>query len=124
MSYDTEFYGEFVLSRPATRDETILVNHISENIHFQRYRDFPSSFCGWVITSDGRALKWDHGDNFTEYIEWVQFLIRNIFEPRGIKLTGTVEWKGEELSDIGKIIIVQNKIKVYDAEVKFVKRQL
>lgn len=61
----------------------------------------PDSWCQWEI-HDGR-LVWDEGDKFYHYIEWLCWLIRNVFDPRGVGLDGEVTWYGEDFDDRGKI---------------------
>jgi predicted NUDIX family NTP pyrophosphohydrolase len=46
----------------------------------------------------------------------LKYLINNFFEEWGIKLNGEVEWVGEDRSDKGKIVVVDNKVKVFEVE--------
>jgi hypothetical protein len=79
----------------------------------------PGLWCGWCITEDGKFLEWDGGEKFYDYIEWLEYLIKHFFEPWGRKLNGEIYWYGEERSDMGKIIVKSNKIKVEAGEVEY-----
>lgn len=80
----------------------------------------PGLWCQWVPTEDGDAIEWDGGEKFYEYVAWIKYIIKNFLEPWGYKLNGTVNWKGEDSSDMGQIVIVDNKVKTRVAKVEFV----
>lgn len=69
----------------------------------------PGLWCQWVPTEDGKYLEWDQGEKFYYYTEWLHYLIDNFFQPWGYKLTGAVQWRGEDFSDSGIISINENK---------------
>jgi hypothetical protein len=70
----------------------------------------PGLWCQWVVDEDGTCLSWDQGEKFYDYIEWLQYLIKNFFEPWGVKLNGEVEWRGEDWEDNGTIVVTDNKV--------------
>ena len=72
----------------------------------------PGLWCHWTPTEDKLAIKWDDGEKFYDYIEWIEYLIDKILKPRKYKLNGTVQWRGEEFDDIGEIQIKNNKVKI------------
>ena len=72
----------------------------------------PGLWCGWCITEDGKFLEWDGGEKFYNYVEWLEYLIKNFFEPWGHKLNGTITWVGEDNSDLGKIEVKKNVVTV------------
>lgn len=72
----------------------------------------PSLWCGWTPTNDRMGIKWDEGEKFYEYIEWIKYIIDKILKPKGYKLTGDIVWVGEDRDDLGKIEIKNNKITV------------
>ena len=74
-------------------------------------RTQPSLWLQWIPNEDGSELEWDGNEKFYSYIEWLQYLITNIFKPKGYKLNGTVEWRGEDWDDTGSIVVKDNKIK-------------
>jgi len=72
----------------------------------------PGLWCQWIIeqTNDTQKLVWDGGEKFYSYIEWLQYLITNFFNPWDVLLNGAIKWNGEEFSDSGVIIVVNNNI--------------
>jgi hypothetical protein len=70
----------------------------------------PGLWCQWII--EGDKVKWDGNEKFYEYLQWIDYLIRTVFEPNGYKLNGTVKWEGESGDDTGTITIKDNKIDV------------
>ena len=68
----------------------------------------PGLWCQWMIEED--MLMWDGGEKFDEYEEWLNYLIKNFFEPLGYVLNGDIEWQGEEYDDFGVIHVVDNFI--------------
>jgi len=82
-------------------------------------RGQPGLWCGWCITEDGKYLEWDGGEKFYNYIEWLEYLIKNFFEPWGHTLNGEIKWFGEERSDIGTIVVKKNKVTTKSGEVVY-----
>jgi hypothetical protein len=78
----------------------------------------PSLWCQWVI-NERNELVWDGGEKFYSYVEWLQYLITNFFQPWGVLLNGEIEWVGEESSDLGKIIVNNNIITVKTGRVVY-----
>ena len=81
----------------------------------------PGLWCQWRL-EDESTLAWDGGEKFYSYIEWLQYLTIHFFEPWGIKLNGEVTWEGEESGDVGKIVVTDNVVEVYDGVIGYVKR--
>lgn len=79
----------------------------------------PGLWCQWVPNGDGTAIEWNGGEKFYNYIEWIEYLIKNILAPRGYSLTGEVHWQGEDGDDKGKIVIKNNKVKVLNGYTYF-----
>ena len=79
----------------------------------------PGLWCQWRL-DDESTLAWDGSEKFYHYIEWLQYLIAHFFEPWGIKLNGEITWQGEDSSDIGKIVVRNNAIAIYEGEIEFV----
>lgn len=78
----------------------------------------PGLWCQWTF-SDNETLEWDGGEKFYNYVEWLKYLINNFFEEWGIKLNGTVEWVGEDSDDRGKIVVENNKVRIFIGELKY-----
>jgi hypothetical protein len=75
----------------------------------------PGLWCQWTLNEedpDNVILEWDGGEKFYHYTEWLEYLIENFFKRWGIKLNGTIEWRGEEWDDHGKIKVKDNIIKI------------
>lgn len=71
----------------------------------------PGLWCQWVIGSDDE-LRWDGNEKFYMYIDWLQYLIDNFFDPEGYFLNGEMEFQGEDEDDFGTIIVVDNNVDV------------
>ena len=71
----------------------------------------PGLWCQWTPSEDGSAIEWDGGEKFYDYVEWIEYLIRHFLSPWGYALNGTVKYQGEESSDKGRIVIVNNGVK-------------
>ncbi len=68
----------------------------------------PSLWLQWIINEsedDTYVLEWDEGEKFYSYIEWLEYLIEKIFKPNNVLISGTVEFRGEDWTDIGTITI-------------------
>lgn len=74
--------------------------------------DQPGLWCQWTVSDDGTELVWDEGEKFYYYVEWLKWMIENLFIPWGKVLNGEVRWRGEEFNDVGVIIVKDNKVKV------------
>ena len=72
--------------------------------------DQPGLWLQWVPTDDRWHLEWDGGEKFYYYVEWLEYLIKKIFAPRGYVLHGEVRWRGEDFDDIGVITVEDNKV--------------
>lgn len=109
--------GEFYIpikdldSRGQGRDDSILEYN-------QPPKTQPGLWLGWQVVYDEKDghfyLEWDEVEKFYYYEEWLKYLIENIFEPKGMSLNGKVSWSGEDSSDVGNIIIVDNNIEVFE----------
>jgi hypothetical protein len=81
----------------------------------------PGLWCDWVPDDDGVVLEWNGGEKFYRYIDWLEYLIANFIDPWGYVLNGEVEWRGEDKSDVGKIIVKDNTVIVMEGVVVFKK---
>jgi len=79
----------------------------------------PGLWCQWELSEDGKYLEWDEGEKFYNYVEWLEYMIANFFEPNDIKLNGDIEWFGEESDDRGIIRVTDNKIKIGEFKATF-----
>jgi len=76
----------------------------------------PGLWCQWVPTEDGMAIEWDGGEKFYEYIDWLEYIIKNFLKPWGYKLNGKVLWQGESVGDVGSITVKDNKVSTRKAK--------
>ena len=70
----------------------------------------PGLWCQWVVTDDGGELKWDGGEKFYHYVDWLKYLIDKFFKPWGVVLNGNVQYFGEDREDFGSITISDNEV--------------
>lgn len=82
----------------------------------------PSLWLQWVLNNEGTELEWDGSEKFYCYVQWLEYLIGNFFEPWGIKLNGEIEWTGEDRSDTGKIVVTDNSVEIYEGEITYSKK--
>ena len=75
----------------------------------------PGLWCQWVPNEKGDHYGWDGNEKFYDYIEWIKYMVKNWFKPRGYTLDGRVSWFGEERGDMGRIDIDRNNITVAHA---------
>ena len=76
----------------------------------------PGLWCQWT-TDDGETLVWDGNEKFHNYVTWMEYLIENIFKKWGIVLNGSVNWVGEDSSDLGQLIVTDNVVTTREGEV-------
>ena len=72
----------------------------------------PGLWCQWVIEGNNDELMWDEGEKFYDYVEWLEYMIDNFFDPLGYVLNGDVTWDGEESDDTGVIHVENNVVDV------------
>lgn len=70
----------------------------------------PGLWCQWVPNEEGTAILWNESEKFYNYTEWLEYIIDNFLAPFGYVLSGEVKWEGEEHSDIGLIIVKDNRV--------------
>lgn len=73
----------------------------------------PGLWCQWVPTEDGTAIEWDGGEKFYHYVDWIKYIIDKVLAPRGYSLSGVVDWRGEDWSDTGTIVVRDNKVGIF-----------
>lgn len=108
MGYTTDFTGRFRLNKELTRKDFQELESWNDERHDSD--KYPSHYCQWKPSSDGWSIEWDEVEKFYSYVEWIEWLIKNWFAPKGYILNGEVEWEGEEQGDVGKIIIKDNVV--------------
>ena len=111
MGYNTEFDGEFVLSRPLDEKTYYALEQLADSRHDDD--NMPSIWCQWVVGDDRQSIKWDGGEKFYGYIGWIRYIDNHFLLPKKVKMNGTVVFQGENPKDGGKIIATNGKIEVF-----------
>lgn len=76
----------------------------------------PGLWCQWRPSDDGTRIEWDSGEKFYAYVEWLQYIIKNILAPKGYILSGEVEWRGASWNDSGVIVAKDNFLTIKRAK--------
>ena len=72
----------------------------------------PGLWCQWRPSKCGKYIKWDGAEKFYNYIEWLEYIMKNFLVPKGYLLSGVVWWEGEDREDIGTIQAIGKSILV------------
>ena len=71
----------------------------------------PGLWCDWVPTDDGQnILVQDDGETFYNFPQWLEYIIANFLAPWGYSLDGQVQWRGEDWSDEGTLLVRKNRV--------------
>ena len=118
MGYTTEFAGQFKLNKQIDFDLNKKFEKLNdgEEIGIDGQID---GYCQWMPTDDGMAIRWDGGEKFYDYVEWLEWIIDKLLKPKNIVMNGEVEWDGEESGDVGKIIVKDNKVEVKEGKIVY-----
>ncbi len=74
----------------------------------------PGLWCKWTPNKAGDAIEWSGMEKFYDYGEWLIYIIGHFLQPWGYKLSGVVEWQGEDHKDRGFLIVAGDDSHVYD----------
>jgi hypothetical protein len=74
----------------------------------------PSLWCMWGTDEAGEELTAESGKSY-EYRDWLEYLIERFFVPWGYALNGTVEWRGEDDDDRGRMILEDSVLRTQHA---------
>lgn len=111
MGYTTKFVGEFRLDHPL--DDETYEELAAMDGPFYEGDGFPSHWNQWIVGDDWQSVKWNGGEKFYGYIDWIRLLNRKFLAPRGYCLGGTVHFQGEEPGDSGRIVATDGNIEVF-----------
>lgn len=127
MGYTTIFHGTFKLDKKL---EESLVREIEKLREHNPYKltdkekaksGLPASYCRWCVAEDRMFIEWDGVEKFYKYLDWLEYIIKNILERNGYTLSGEVIAEGELIEeDLSTIKIVNNRISVE----KFTKEEI
>jgi hypothetical protein len=102
-------FGEYFVGNEANygqdRDESVLDGNSPPPSQ-------PGLWCQWEPNGDGTGICWDGGEKFYYYVEWLEYIVERFLKPWGLTLSGEVEWRGEDPSDLGLISVKGNVITV------------
>lgn len=69
----------------------------------------PQEWCNWELTNDNpdcTTIRWDGGEKFYEYTEWLDYLVAAIrHDFPGSTFDGEIEYRGEEWDDVGTLVV-------------------
>ena len=115
MGYTTGFVGCFKISPKLTSDQIAVLSKVWDTRHDDG--EYPSYYCQWVTSDNGRFLEWDSGEKFENYVEWLQLLVDRYFKKWGRSLTGAMEYSGDGDGDVGTIAVDRNVIHVLPGKI-------
>ncbi len=107
MGYTTQFKGHFNLDKPLAPEHFYTLKDLGEHRH---EGNAPSYYCQWTPTRNGAGIQWDGGEKFYAYAEWLQLICDKYLTPWGYLLNGKVLWQGEEIGDVGHLVVENNKV--------------
>ena len=76
----------------------------------------PGLWCQWII--EDNEITWDGGEKFYNYIAWMEYIVA-ILDKWGYTCNGEIYWDGEESEDNGKIVVKDNDVKAYSADLVY-----
>lgn len=80
-------------------------------LHHGRYPETqPGLNCDWTPTDDGTAIIWNGVEKFYNYVEWLEYLMKNFLTPWGYEVSGSVSWQGDDSDDVGDIFVESNGV--------------
>lgn len=107
-----EFYVEDTNDFGQDKNDNIIDYNVSP-------RTQPGLWLQWTPTEDGWYLEWNGAEKFYNYVEWLEYLIEKVLEPRGYVLNGLIEWQGEDSDDIGQITVVDNVVTTQEGQITY-----
>lgn len=124
MGYNTDFYGSFEITPPLSPSQVNIFQSYSEERHGKEKHLNPEAqppdiWCNWTVSDDGQFLLWNDEEKFQNYAEWLEFVIKKFFVYWKVTLNGSIEWRGEERNDIGRLIIKDNKLTVQKGKIVY-----
>lgn len=101
MGYTTEFDGAFTITPTLSVEHYAELRDLAEQGRTEMPTGAPDAYLQWEPSRDGSCLRWDGGEKFYCYDEWLRWLIAEWFAPRGYILSGEVKYQGEHIGDCG-----------------------
>lgn len=107
MGCTTTFQGEFKFDRDPSLKVIRKLRALEDQDTRELEGEYPSNYCQWVLTKNLDGLKWDGGEKFYGYVEWLQWIIDHILLHAGMNLTGRVAFK-DDYGDRGFVVVEHN----------------
>jgi hypothetical protein len=129
MGYFTYFNGVLEFDKQPTKELVDEINLFADKRHCSpdstnETLDYaPSLYNHWKCTIwNGRwALICEEGKAY-HYLDWLPIVIERFLEPHGLKVSGRIDWYGDDSDDRGYIEVEDNAISIYDAVISYEKR--
>lgn len=130
MGYNTEFAGGLVVT-PRPTPEHLATFHAL--LRRSAEADWclpgtpragaPDTPCEYALGPDGWLVADNDGLKFLKHGPWLRWLVERWFKPRGYRLCGVIEWRGDEWDDIGAYKVEGHRIRLGVIEWKYPRNQ-
>lgn len=128
MGYRTDIDAKLALSRPPAGAE--LDQLLAEYAAFAAGSPgAPEGPCDWDLMreadtgnlfADPNAVTLEiNTDKPAEWEEWLAHLLREFFTPRGLQVSGTAHWRGDDDTDFGYVQVENNEMTVYEGRITY-----
>ena len=104
-----EFYVGSTSDFGQTRDKSIIDFNLPP-------KSQPGLWCDWEVSDDGKYLEWNGSEKFYGYVEWLEYMNKNFFTPWKKDLNGEIKWEGDDSSDRGVIVVINNNVKAFEED--------
>lgn len=112
MGYTTNFTGAIKLSRKLTFAEAKFLLEMGEDSDCTEARFGIRTYMQWAPTESLDAIVWDGNEKFYDFEACMLKLCEHLLSI-GIEADGEIRWIGEDRSDTGQIIVIQNIVSVF-----------
>jgi len=119
MGYKRNFSGKLLLSQALTIPQYREISKFTRQYSWKDphyaldvQQGAPEYWCCWWVNDSGEWLEQNENEKTAYEKEWLEFLIKKFFQPWGITLSGTLKWTGDDVEDIGIILVEENEITV------------
>jgi len=124
MGYTTRFTGAIALSRKLTFAEAKELLEIRQ-MDADKTEEITGvrSYLQWVPAETLEHIVWDTGEKFYDYIPLLKWVCRWL-KDKGITADGELFWEGEDVGDMGQLVVTNNNVLVEQGEAKFTPKPL
>lgn len=123
MGYTTTFVGQVSIQPPLSLEDYQELKQLAECEPGKVEEDEslpvpPDTYCQWVPTPQGDALKWDHEEKFYDSVEWMTYITAKL-AARGYVCNGEIRASGEESGDLWTLVVKDNSVSRREATVNW-----